>query len=184
MLSYCDAHKGGRPVPVEASDIDCSTRPPLRCHLCHLSPAPELEYPLTDLIREVKPLPSLGDRAERTRTFTEDDVVDYAEVSGDLNPIHLDDEYAATSRFGRRIVHGFLTAGMISALLGTELPGIGSIYAGQTFKFLAPVYIGDTVTASVEVIEIREDKRLVTLRTDCVNADGKLVLTGEAVIKC
>jgi len=146
--------------------------------------APELEYPLADLIRELRPLPSLGDRAERTRTFTEADVVEYAELSGDLNPIHLDDEYAAKSRFGRRIVHGFLTAGMISALLGTELPGIGSIYASQTFKFLAPVYIGDTVTASVEVISIREDKRLVTLRTDCVNSDGVLVLTGEAVIKC
>lgn len=141
-------------------------------------------YPLTDLIRELRPLPSVGDRAERTRTFTEADVAEYAELSGDLNPIHLDEEYAAKSRFGRRIVHGFLTAGMISALLGTELPGIGSIYASQTFKFLAPVYIGDTITASVEVIEIREEKRLVTLRTDCVNADGTLVLTGEAVIKC
>ena len=73
---------------------------------------------MTDLIREPRTLPSLGDRAERTRTFTEADVVEYAELSGDLNPIHLDDEYAAKSRFGRRIVHGFLTAGMISALLG------------------------------------------------------------------
>ena len=123
---------------------------------------------MTDLIREPRTLPSLGDRAERTRTFTEADVV----------------EYAAKSRFGRRIVHGFLTAGMISALLGTQLPGIGSIYVAQTFKFLAPVYIGDTVTASVEVTAIREDKRLVTLRTDCVNAEGTLVLTGEATIKC
>ena len=79
-------------------------------------------YPLTDLIRELRPLPSVGDRAERTRTFTEADVAEYAELSGDLNPIHLDEEYAAKSRFGRRIVHGFLTAGMISALLGTELP--------------------------------------------------------------
>ena len=146
--------------------------------------APELEYPLTDLIRELLPLPSLGYRAERTRTFTEDDVAEYAELSGDLNPIHLDDEYAAKSRFGRRIVHGFLTAGMISALLGTQLPGIGSIYVAQSFKFLAPVYIGDTITASVEVTAIREEKRLVTLRTDCVNAEGMLVLTGEATIKC
>lgn len=153
-------------------------------NLSNLPLAPELECPLTDLIREPRTLPSLGDRAERTRTFTDADVVEYAELSGDLNPIHLDDEYAAKSRFGRRIVHGFLTAGMISALLGTQLPGIGSIYVAQTFKFLAPVYIGDTVTASVEVTAIREDKRLVTLRTDCVNADGTLVLTGEATIKC
>ncbi len=156
----------------------------LAAHLSYLPLAPELESPLTDLIRELRPLPSLGDRAERTRTFTEDDVAEYAELSGDLNPIHLDDEYAAKSRFGRRIVHGFLTAGMISALLGTQLPGIGPIYVAQTFKFLAPVYIGDTVTASVEVTAIREDKRPVTLRTDCANADGTLVLTGEATIKC
>jgi 3-hydroxybutyryl-CoA dehydratase len=139
---------------------------------------------LTDLKRELRPLPSLGERAERTRTFTEADVIAYAELSGDHNPIHIDSEYAAQSRFGRRIVHGFLTAGMISALLGTELPGIGSIYVSQTFKFVAPVYIGDSVTASVEVTGIREERRLVMLRTDCVNAEGMLVLTGEAIIKC
>ncbi|HEU5347065.1 MAG TPA: MaoC family dehydratase, partial [Ktedonobacterales bacterium] len=78
---------------------------------------------MADLMRELHSLPSPGDRAERTHTFTETDVLEYAELSGDFNPIHLDDEYAAKSRFGRRIVHGFLTAGMISALLGTELPG-------------------------------------------------------------
>jgi 3-hydroxybutyryl-CoA dehydratase len=176
LLSYCDTHYGW--------PLDCCEQRLFAVATQALPLASELELPLTDLIRDLRPLPSLGDRAERTRTFTEADVAEFAELSGDLNPIHLDEEYAAKSRFGRRIVHGFLTAGMISALLGTELPGIGSIYVSQTFKFLAPVYIGDSVTASVEVIEIREEKRLVTLRTDCVNADGVLVLTGEAIIKC
>lgn len=132
---------------------------------------------MTDLIRELRPLPSLGDRAERTRTFTEADVVEYAELSGDLNPIHLDDEYAAKSRFGRRIVHGFLTAGMISALLGTELPGIGSIYAAQSFKFLAPVYIGDTITCVVTFIAKDDATRTMTGSAHSTNQDGREVLT-------
>ena len=95
----------------------------------------------------------------------------------------MDEEYAAHSLFGQRVAHGFLTGSMISAVIGMELPGPGSIYLGQTMKFLAPVHIGDTVTVSVEVIKLREDKRLVTLRTDCTNQDGTLVLTGEATVK-
>lgn len=129
-------------------------------------------------------LPTIGTRAERTRTITETDIVDFAEVSGDHNPLHLDPHYAAQTPFGGRIAHGFLTASIISAILGTELPGPGSIYLGQTLKFLAPVRIGDTVRVSVEVIAVREDRRIVTLRTDCVNQDGTLVLTGEATVKC
>lgn len=129
------------------------------------------------------PLPPLGARATRSRTVTESDIVMYAGISGDINPIHLDEEYAAGSPFGKRIAHGFLTAGLISAVLGNDLPGSGTIYLGQTLKFLAPVYIGDTVTASVEVISVREDKRLLILRTDCTNQQGTLVLTGEATVK-
>lgn len=129
-------------------------------------------------------LPTIGARAERTRTIRDADIVDFARVSGDTNPLHLDENYAAGTLFGGRIAHGFLISSMISAILGTELPGPGTIYMGQTLKFLAPVRIGDTVTASVEVIGIREDKRMVTLRTDVVNADGKLVITGEATMKC
>ena len=126
---------------------------------------------------------AIGARATRVRTITDDDIVRFAEVSGDRNPVHLDADYAARSPFGQRIAHGFLTGSMISALIGMELPGAGSIYLGQTLKFLAPVHIGDTVTASVEVIGVREDKRIITLRTDCTNQDGVLVLTGEAVVK-
>jgi 3-hydroxybutyryl-CoA dehydratase len=110
--------------------------------------------------------------------------VRFAEVSGDHNPVHLDADYAASSPFGKRIVHGLLTGAFISAVLGNDLPGPGSIYLGQTLKFLAPVHLGDTVTVSVEVTAIREEKRLVMLRTDCTNQQGKLVLTGEATIKC
>lgn len=129
-------------------------------------------------------LPAIGTRAERIRTITEADIMSFAEVSGDHNPVHLDPHYAAQTPFGGRIAHGFLTASIISAILGTDLPGPGSIYLGQTLKFLAPVRVGDTVTAGVEVIALREDKRIVTLRTDCVIQDGTLVLTGEATVKC
>jgi 3-hydroxybutyryl-CoA dehydratase len=129
------------------------------------------------------PLPTVGTRAESIRTITDADIIQFADVSGDRNPVHLDAEYASQSLFGDRIVHGFLTGSLISALIGMDLPGAGSIYLGQTLKFLAPVFIDDTITAKVEVISVREDKRLVILRTDCINQDGKLVLTGEATVK-
>lgn len=129
------------------------------------------------------PLPAVGARATRERTITDADIVRFAEVSGDRNPVHLDEEYAARSPFGRRVAHGFLTGSMISAMIGMDLPGPGSIYLGQTMKFLAPVAIGDTVTVSVEVIGVREEKRILTLRTDATNQEGVLVLTGEAVVK-
>jgi 3-hydroxybutyryl-CoA dehydratase len=133
---------------------------------------------------DVKPLPEIGERAAVTRMITEDDVAMFAGLSGDHNPIHLDEEYAAQSPFGGRIAHGLLTASLLSALLGMHLPGPGAIYLAQSLKFTAPVRIGDTVTASVEVISVRDEKRLVTLRTDCTNQDGVLVVTGEATIKC
>lgn len=129
------------------------------------------------------PLPPVGARAARSRTITEADVMIFAGLSGDHNPIHLDAAYAARSQFGERVVHGIMVASLISAVLGTDLPGQGTIYLGQTLKFLAPVRIGDTVTVSVEVVATREEKRLVTLRTDCINQQGTLVLTGEATVK-
>jgi 3-hydroxybutyryl-CoA dehydratase len=138
---------------------------------------------MSDHTKAWAPLPIVGTRAERIRTITNADIVQFADVSGDHNPVHLNAEYAAHSLFGKRIAHGFLTGSHISALIGMDLPGAGSIYLGQTLKFLAPVYIDDTITARVEVISIHEDKRLVILRTDCINQDGKLVLTGEATVK-
>jgi len=129
------------------------------------------------------PLPAIGTRAKRTRTITENDIVRFADVSGDHNPLHLDAAYAAQTLFGERVALAMLTASMISALLGNDLPGPGTIYLGQTLKFLGAVHIGDTLTASVEVIAVRENKRLLTLRTDCINQDGAVVLTGKATVK-
>ena len=134
-------------------------------------------------IRDIVALPPIGTRASRSRTITEADVVLFAGISGDHNPIHMDAQYAAQTPFQQRIAHGSLIGAMISAVLGNDLPGHGAIYLGQTLKFVAPVHIGDTVTVTVEVIGIREDKHLITLRTDCTNQEGKLVLTGEALVK-
>jgi 3-hydroxybutyryl-CoA dehydratase len=128
------------------------------------------------------PTPEVGMKASRTRTFTSEDVEAFARVSNDSNPVHLDESYAATTRFGKRIVHGMLTASMISALLANELPGAGSIYLSQTLSFKAPVYLGDTITATVEVMEYRARSRATTLKTACHNQDGVLVLEGEAVV--
>jgi 3-hydroxybutyryl-CoA dehydratase len=124
----------------------------------------------------------VGDTASLTKTITDADIRAFAELSGDRNPIHLDDEYAATTRFGRRIAHGMLAASLISTVLGTELPGIGTVYLSQNSRFLAPVYPGDTVTARVTVKNIREDKPIVTLETICENQSGELLIKGEAVV--
>ena len=129
------------------------------------------------------PLPLIGTQATLSRTISEDDILLFALVSGDHNPIHLNAEYAKRSFFGKRIAHGFLIGSLISAVLGNDLPGPGSIYLGQTLKFLAPIHIGDTVTVTVKVVALREDKRIVTLHTECTNQHGALVLSGEATIK-
>jgi 3-hydroxybutyryl-CoA dehydratase len=125
---------------------------------------------------------SIGEKASISHTVTEDDIATFGRLSGDYNPVHFDEEYARTTRFGGRIAHGILAAAFVSAVLGTKLPGPGAIYLGQTYKFTAPVRIGDTVTAAVEVTAFREDKRIVTLKTECSNQRGEVVLTGEAVL--
>jgi len=124
----------------------------------------------------------VGAKASRTKTFTDQDVRGFAQVSSDENPIHLDDTYAAATRFGRRIVHGMLTASLISATLANDLPGEGTIYLSQTLQFKAPVFIGDTITATVEVVKFRAEKRIATLATSCVNHNGIIVIEGEAVV--
>jgi len=124
----------------------------------------------------------IGVSASRTRTITEEDILNFARASGDTNPIHVDAEYAAGTRFGKRLAHGMLTGSLVSAILGNDLPGHGTVYLGQDFKFKAPVFIGDTITASVELVKFREDKRIATFRTTCTNQDGVLVLEGEAVV--
>jgi 3-hydroxybutyryl-CoA dehydratase len=124
----------------------------------------------------------VGDHAERTTLITDERIRQFAAASGDMNRIHLDEAAAAQTRFGRRIAHGMLTASLISAVLGNDLPGVGSIYLSQSVKFKAPVFLGDTITARVTVTAYREDKRIATLATTCLNQDGQLVLEGEAVV--
>jgi 3-hydroxybutyryl-CoA dehydratase len=124
----------------------------------------------------------VGNSASLTKTFTESDVITFAEISGDHNPIHVDPKFAASSRFERQLVHGMLTAGMISAVLGMQLPGPGCIYLKQELNFRAPVFFGDTITASVTVTKVREDKPIVTLETVCTNQDGTEVIDGEAIL--
>lgn len=125
----------------------------------------------------------LDDRqsAEFTKTVTEEDIIKYAEISGDTNPVHLDAEYAATTMFKERIAHGMLTAGFISAVFGTIMPGPGSIYVNQSLKFRAPVKIGDTVTATVTVTSKVPEKKFVAFSTVC-SVGGKPVLEGEATL--
>ncbi|MDX1993380.1 MAG: MaoC family dehydratase [bacterium] len=125
---------------------------------------------------------AIGATASRTKTFTDEDVRTFAAVSGDDNSVHLDEAYAATTPFKQRIVHGMLTASLISAVLGCDFPGVGTIYLGQNLSFKAPVYIGDTVTATVELVKFREDKRIATFRTTCTRSDGTVVIEGEAVV--
>ena len=125
----------------------------------------------------------VGDKVSLTKAFTQEEVERFSELSLDINPIHLDPEYAQGTAFGRRVVHGMLVASLFSGLLGKELPGEGSIYLGQSLRFTAPVHPGDEVTATVEITHIREDKPILTLRTTCVNAEGTLVIEGEAVVK-
>ncbi len=127
-------------------------------------------------------IPQPGDRASRSLTITDDMIRAFADLTGDHNPVHLDDAYAAGTRFGRRIAHGMIAAGLISATLANELPGPGSVYLSQSLQFKAPVFPGDTITASVEVREVRPDKPIVTLSTRCMNQEDVLVLEGEAVI--
>ena len=125
---------------------------------------------------------AVGDRAEFAKTISESDVYLYAGVTGDFNPAHVNEPYAGKTFFKTRIAHGMLPAGLISAILGTRLPGPGTIYLRQTLNFRAPVRIGDTVTASVEVVEITMAKNRVRLKTACTNQEGVMVLDGEAVV--
>lgn len=124
----------------------------------------------------------VGDTASVTKTITDEDISAFADLTGDHNPVHLDDEFAKTTRFGRRVAHGMLAAGLISSVLANDLPGVGTVYLGQTLSFIAPVYPGDTVTARVTVTKVREDKPIVTLETVCTNQSDETVIRGEAVV--
>ena len=123
-----------------------------------------------------------GDSAEITKTIEQADVDTFADLTGDHNPIHVDEEFAKTTRFGRRIAHGMLGASLISSVLANKLPGAGSVYLGQTLQFLAPVFPGDEVTARVTVREVLTDKPIVKLETICMNQRKEIVIRGEATV--
>lgn len=124
---------------------------------------------------------SVGQSAEMTKVFTEEDIFLFAGITGDRNPVHISKEYAEKTRFGERIAHGILTAGLISAVIGMKLPGPGCLYVSQTLQFMAPVKIGDEITARAEIVEVISEKRL-RLRTQCINQRKETVLDGEAII--
>jgi 3-hydroxybutyryl-CoA dehydratase len=123
----------------------------------------------------------VGMTASFGKTITEADVLLFAGVSGDTNSMHVNEEFAKKTRFGKRIAHGMLSASLISTVLGTKLPGPGAIYMSQTLKFVAPVYLGDTVEARVTVAEINTQKRRIVMQTECKVA-GEQVVVGEALI--
>ena len=123
-----------------------------------------------------------GDKASRTTLITDEMIHAFADLIDDHNPVHLDDFYAASTRFGRRIAHGMIVAGLISATLANDLPGPGTVYLSQTLQFKAPIYPGDTITTTVEVTNVRPDKPIVTLTTICMNQSDVVVLQGEAVV--
>jgi 3-hydroxybutyryl-CoA dehydratase len=123
----------------------------------------------------------IGDTGTFTRTISEQDVFAFADASGDRNPLHIDEEYARRSIFGRRVAHGILTAGIISTVLGNELPGVGTVFVELHIRFLKPVDIGSTVTATATVIEIINPRR-VRLLVACVNERGEDVAIGNAVV--
>lgn len=124
----------------------------------------------------------IGDKFSATKQITDAVVRNFAELSGDFNPIHLDDEFAKTTQFKQRIAHGMISGALISAVLGYELKDRKIVYLSQTLKFVAPVFIDETVTATATIAKIREDKPIVTVETIVTKADGSKVVEGEAVI--
>lgn len=125
---------------------------------------------------------TLGDSASCSHVLTREDIMRYAAVSGDYNPFHVDDAFAKDSRFGGVVAHGMWTAGLFSKLLGTELPGPGTIYTGQTLEFMYPVRVGDTVTATVTAKYKAADKPIIEFDCLCVNQSSRPVLRGKAVV--
>jgi 3-hydroxybutyryl-CoA dehydratase len=121
-----------------------------------------------------------GEEATLSKTISDEEIETFARISGDVNPVHLDEEYAKRTPFGGRIAHGMLVAGLISAVLGTKLPGPGSVYMNQQLRFLAPVRPGDRVTARAQVTDWDGTKGRVTLLTEVTNQEGKVVISGEA----
>jgi acyl dehydratase len=121
----------------------------------------------------------VGQKARRSKTVTGRDVDLYAEITGDRNPLHFDLAFAAGTRFGRLVAQGGITSGMLNALVAMDLPGPGTVFMSQTLKYLAPTYLGDTLTAEVEVLAVKPDKPVCQLKATITNQDGTVVLEGE-----
>jgi acyl dehydratase len=119
---------------------------------------------------------------QTTHRITSEMIERFAEATGDFNPLHLDEEFARGTLFGRRVAHGMLLAGILSGVLGTQFPGVGTIYVSQTLRFRRPVFIGDELTLTLRVVERMEGRKRLRLETIFVNQDGETVLTGEAVV--
>jgi acyl dehydratase len=122
---------------------------------------------------------AVGQKAGRSKTVTARDVELYAEITGDRNPLHFDPAFAAGTRFGRLVAQGGITSGMLNALVAMDLPGPGTVFMSQTLKYLAPTYLGDTLTAEVEVLSVKPDKPVCQLKATVTNQDGTVVLEGE-----
>ncbi len=125
----------------------------------------------------------VGQEAKIIKSFTTKDIVEFAEISGDNNPVHLNEDYAKNTIFKKRIVHGFLYSSLISAVIGTKLPGNGSIYLHQELNFKKPVYHNENVTALVRITQIKKEKSLIYLDTFCMKDDDDIVVEGKAIIK-
>ena len=125
----------------------------------------------------------VGQKASLEKVFTDEDVRTFAKISLDTNPVHLNEEYAQNTIFKGRIIHGFLSGSLISAIIGTVLPGEGTIYLNQTMNFLKPVRVGEKIKATVEIVGIKEEKNILTLNTYCENERGEMVIEGSAVVK-
>lgn len=125
----------------------------------------------------------VGQSASISRRFTTEDVVTFSDMCMDKNPVHLDKDFAKNSFFGDRIVYGYLTASLFSGVIGSILPGTGSIYLNQNMNFRKPVYHGELITATCTIVNLREDKPILTMETVCKNEKGEVVVDGTALIK-
>lgn len=126
--------------------------------------------------------PEIGQTATIEKTLDKQTVEAFASVSEDYNPIHLDEDFAKTTQFERPIVHGMLASSLVSGLLASKVPGAGSIYLGQSLKFVRPIFVGETVTAKVEVTSVRDDKPIAVISTQVLNANGEVAVDGEATV--
>jgi acyl dehydratase len=124
----------------------------------------------------------IGDFASNEKAFTQEDVNEFAKMTGDFNPIHTNESYAAMTIFKKPIVHGLLVAGLISALIAKEIPGEGSIYLGQNLKFKKPVFINEKVKAIIKIVDIRDDKPIFKLSTSVYNENGEIAIEGDAIV--